>query len=166
MDAEGAEGAERRKGKKSKEGDGMNRDSGIQLTDANLFPDETVLRGVLGAGYSVYLALLDGFEPRGLSLEWRYYRDGKAWLGKVQHKRRTIVWMSAWEGFVRATVYVAEKDVPGLRGLDLSPATKDALGAAKRVGKSLPCTFDVTGTTSLRELEAVMGYKMATGSRK
>lgn len=135
----------------------MNQDGGVQLTDENLFPDEAVLRGVLGAGYGVYLELLGGFEPRGLSLEWRFYRDGKAWLGKVQHKKRTIVWMSVWEGFVKATVYVPEKDASGLSGPVL---------AAKRVGKSLSCTFDLTGPTALRELEVVMDYKMETGKKK
>lgn len=151
--------------RREEEEEGMNPNKGIQLTDENLFPDEVVLQGVLGTGYPLYRELVQGFERRGFTLEWRFYHDGKAWLGKVQHKKRTIVWMSAWEGFVKATVYLPEQDASGLVGLDLSPATKDALSAAKRVGKSLPCTFDLTRAAPLRELEMVMDYKLETGRK-
>lgn len=137
----------------------------IQLTDETVFPNEGVLQDVLGPGYPVYLDLLRAFGRLGLSLEWRYYRDGKAWLGKVQHKKRTIVWMSAWKGFVKATVYVAEKDVAGLGALDLPEATKQALSVAKRVGKSLPCTFELIGPEPLKELQVVMDYKMTKGKK-
>ena len=67
----------------------------IELTDESVYPDEVVLRAVLEESYESYCALLDLYDRNGLRPEWRYYRDGKAWLCKVQHKSRTIVWMSA-----------------------------------------------------------------------
>lgn len=138
----------------------MEKNNAIQLTDENVFPDEIVLQTVLGTGYPLYLELLQIFRGRSLSLEWRYYRDGKAWLGKVQHKKKTVVWMSAWKGFIKATVYVPEREAAGLEDLDLPASTKKRLREAQRVGKSLPCTFDLTDDQAVKELEAVVGFKL------
>lgn len=55
---------------------------------------------------------------------WRYYKDGKAWLCKVQKKRRTIVWMSAWKGYMQATVYVPGKFIEDIYSLDISEGMK------------------------------------------
>jgi len=56
------------------------------LKDPEIFPSDEVLKNALGD--SVY-SILDSFvktitnEEYGLSVEWRFYNDGKAWLGKV-----------------------------------------------------------------------------------
>jgi hypothetical protein len=79
----------------------MESNNSIQLTDKSVYPDEAVLTGVLGEVYPSYRALLDLFDRHGMIYEWRYYMDGKAWLCKVQKKKKTIVWMSAWKGFIK-----------------------------------------------------------------
>ncbi|MEE4311828.1 MAG: hypothetical protein V2J62_08135 [candidate division KSB1 bacterium] len=50
----------------------------LELTDENVFPDEGVLRRVLGRAYNAYTELQKLYERHGLVHEWRYYRDGKA----------------------------------------------------------------------------------------
>ncbi len=52
----------------------------LQLTDGNIYPDESVLKKALGRSYNAYQALLELFEERNLVHEWRYYRDGKAYV--------------------------------------------------------------------------------------
>jgi len=58
----------------------MDTISAIQLGDESVYPDEAVLKGVLGRSYRAYCALLELFDQNGMTPEWRYYRDGKAWL--------------------------------------------------------------------------------------
>ena len=58
----------------------------IQLKDESVYPNEEVLRRVLGPSYDMYLQLLKLFDDTGLEYTWRYYNDGKAWLCKVQRK--------------------------------------------------------------------------------
>ena len=81
----------------------------IELRDENIYPDEKILESILGESYEAYEKLLGLFDRNEMTHEWRYYRDGKAWLCKVQRKKRTIVWMSAWKGFMQAVVYFPEK---------------------------------------------------------
>jgi hypothetical protein len=77
----------------------------IELGDESIYPDEQVLEGVLGDSYTAYCELLKLFDANQMEYDWRYYHDGKAWLCKVQKKKKTIVWMSAWKGYMQATIY-------------------------------------------------------------
>ena len=116
----------------------------IELRDPGVYPDEDVLKKVLGDGFDLYLQLLDLFKQNNMEYDWRYYRDGKAWLCKVQHKKRTIVWMSAWKGYIQATIYFPGKYINDLYELDISNEVIDILKSTKDVGKSKPCSKILT----------------------
>jgi hypothetical protein len=133
----------------------------IELKDKDIFPDAGVIESVIGVSYPYYLALLDLFEENGMGHEWRYYHDGKAWLCKVQKKKKTIIWMSAWPGYMQATIYVPEARIPEIDDLDISARAKQRIAAAKRVGKSLPCIFEIRDAQAIRDLEEVMQRKLA-----
>jgi hypothetical protein len=132
----------------------------IQLTDESVFPDVTVLKKVLGDAYNAFLTLMKLYETHEMTHEWRYYRDGKAWLCKVQKKKRTIVWMSAWKGYMKATVYLPEKYLEGIYKLSISDEMKHKIKTTKNVGKSKPCIFDIRNNKILKDLETVMKFKI------
>ena len=132
----------------------------IELTDENIFPDENVLKKVLGKSYNAYLDLIKLYDNNDLIYEWRYYKDGKAWLCKVQKKKRTIVWMSAWKGYMQATVYFPERDIPDIYNLDISDEIKNKIRNTKNVGKSKPCIFEIRNKKVLIDLEKVMKFKI------
>ncbi len=136
----------------------------IELTDESVYPDEVVLRAVLEESYESYCALLDLYDRNGLRPEWRYYRDGKAWLCKVQHKSRTIVWMSAWRGTMQATVYVPERQMDQVYGLPLAPDTKNRFRSTRNVGKSKPCIFEIRDAGILEDLDKVVQFKILAKS--
>lgn len=132
----------------------------IELSDESIFPDESKLRMVLGRSYKAYTELLNLYERNGLVYEWRYYRDGKAWLCKVQKKKKTIVWMSAWKGFKQATVYFPEKCMEDILKLRITKDTKAKIRRTKNVGKSKPCIFEIRNNKSLKDFEEVMKFKI------
>ncbi|MDW7740597.1 MAG: DUF3788 family protein, partial [Bacillota bacterium] len=103
----------------------------IELRDESIYPDENVLRSVLGGSYEAYTMLLEMFNKNEMVYEWRYYRDGKAWLCKVQKKKRTIVWMSAWKGYMQAAVYFPEKYFEKLYQLEISEEMKQKIKSTK-----------------------------------
>ncbi len=92
--------------------------------------------------------------------EWRYYRDGKAWLCKVQKKKRTIVWMSAWKGYMKAVIYFPEKYIDGIYNLDISEEMKKKIMETKNVGKSKPCIFEIRDKDLIEEFKKVMQFKI------
>lgn len=132
----------------------------IELRDENIYPDEMVLRMILDKSYESYTTLLEVFEKYGLTYEWRYYRDGKAWLCKVQKKDRTIVWMSAWKGFMQATIYFPEKSIESVYQLNIREDLKMKIQTTKNVGKSKPCIFEIRDETILNDFTKVMELKI------
>lgn len=134
----------------------------IELSDRSVYPDEAVLRGVLGRSYQSYCAMLELFNRNGMLYEWRYYMDGKAWLCKVQKKKRTIVWMSAWKGFMKATIYIPEKHLDRVYALPIHEETKERIRTTKNVGKSKPCIFEIRNQRILKDMNTVIQFKIQT----
>lgn len=132
----------------------------IELKDEAVYPDESVLKTVLGDAYSAYDDLLKLYEVNEMNPIWRYYHDGKAWLCKVQKKKKTIVWMSAWKGFMQATIYMPEKFLDQVYALSISEARKEKIRQARSMGKSRACTFEVRGSEVLEDFEKVMQLKI------
>ena len=132
----------------------------IELCDADLYPSDDILKKVLGKSYDVYSSLLELFTTNNMIYEWRYYKDGKAWLCKVQYKKRTIVWMSAWKGFIKATIYFPEKYVEDIYGLDLSQNTIEHIKNTSNTGKSKPCIFEMKSSSILKDFSKLMQFKL------
>jgi Protein of unknown function (DUF3788) len=131
-----------------------------ELRDENIYPDDNILRNVLGKSYEAYTALLELFNKNDMTHEWRYYRDGKSWLFKVQKKKKTIVWMSAWSGYMKAAIYIPKRLVENVYALDISKTTKQKIEITKDIGKSKPCIFDIRDKKILEDFEEVMQYKI------
>lgn len=132
----------------------------IELSDPGIYPSEEVLMRVLENTYGVYNEMLSILVKYGLVYEWRYYKDGKAWLCKVTKGKKTIIWMSAWKGFLKATIYLQEKHVDGIRSLDLGEKTKVNFMNARNVGKSKPCMFEIQDTKIFKDFEEMIRYKI------
>ena len=132
----------------------------IELRDETVYPDEKVLKAILGKSYQAYCSLLKLYDDNEMNYEWRYYRDGKAWLCKVQRKKRTIVWMSAWKGYMQAAIYCPEKHIHELYTLDISEEVKNKIKETRNVGKSKPCIFEIRNKDILKDFEKVMQFKI------
>ena len=134
----------------------------IELCDETVYPDEEVLSALFGDGYPAYQELLKLYDANQMEYTWRFYHDGKAWLCKVQKKKRTIVWMSAWRGFIKATIYVPEKYIDAIYRLEISEARKQKIRDTKNTGTSKPCIFEIRKVDTLEEFNQVMQFKIAS----
>ena len=95
----------------------------------------------------------------GLVLEWRYYKDGKAWLGKATYKKKTIVWISVWENFIKASFYFTEKSRPGVLDLNFNQEIKSFFTITKPVGKLIPLIVDINDEQVLQDFNLILNYK-------
>lgn len=132
----------------------------IELRDELIYPDEGVIASIIGESYPSYAKLLALFLKYGMNPEWRYYHDGKAWLCKVQLKKRTIVWLSAWKGYMQATVFFPEKHLERLYELNIDETVKNNIHSTKNTGKSKPCIFEIRDDRLLKDFEAVLCLKI------
>ena len=80
------------------------------LRDSKIEPTEEVIAKCLGMAYSTYVKFIDGLKSHDVVVNWRFYNDGKSWLGKGLYKwttsrgtqkETTAFWLSIWDGFLR-----------------------------------------------------------------
>ena len=119
-----------------------------------------MLIATLGETYGAYQDLLSLFDRNDLNYEWRYYKDGKAWLCKVQKKKKTIVWMSAWKVYVQAAIYFPVRLLDEVLALDIHDDLKRKISETKNVGKSKPFIFEIRDKSLLSDFEKVMLFKI------
>ena len=115
------------------------------LRDPNLFPSKEVLEQELGNSYQAFQELIKSITDNnlGLSIEWRYYRDGKAWLCKATYKKKTVFWLSVWDKYFKTTFYFTERHRAGIEALDIEEQIKIDFRSKKLIGKLVPLTISV-----------------------
>ena len=124
------------------------------LRGPDIEPTSEVISQALGAANSAYVAFIEGLKAHDIEVEWRYYNDGKAWLGKGlykwttargTHKEVTAFWLSVWEGLFKVTFYIPEKSRAAATELPLCDEVKGMIESAKQIGKLkfFPVVFDL-----------------------
>jgi hypothetical protein len=133
------------------------------LRDPAVYPSEEVLKEVLGESYDAFTELMSALSVPALSVgrEWRYYNDGKAWLCKNVWKKKTVFWLSVWNGYFKAGFYFTEKTAAGIGQLEIGAEIKKGLTEAKHIGKLIPLSFVITESSQLHDLLSVAEYKIS-----
>jgi len=134
---------------------------GLLLREQEFFPTTEVLQNVLGKVYCVWEELVIQVTQGkfALTLDWNYYQDGKSWLCKVCHKKKTIFWLSVWEGFFKTTFYFTEKHLEGIADLEISEQIKEDFCRTKPVGKLLPMLISIDKQEQLPDLLKIVKFK-------
>ncbi|MDR0332967.1 MAG: DUF3788 domain-containing protein [Dysgonamonadaceae bacterium] len=131
------------------------------LREQNIFPSEEVLKNVLGQVYALWAE----FETQiiqgefALTPEWNYYNDGKSWLCKVCHKKKTVFWLSVWEGHFRITFFFTEKHLEGISELNISEQIKEDFCRMKPIGKLLPMMINIDKQSQLADVLKIVKFK-------
>ena len=131
------------------------------LNDKNVPVTDEVLRMTLGKSFPVYQKMMETITgpEYGLAPEWRYYNDGKAWLCKVAYKKKTIFWLSAWDGFFQTSFYFMERHCQSIAELDIDQQIKDQLKSAKPFGTLFPVTIKMNSGEQIGDLLKIIEYK-------
>ena len=146
----------------------------ILLRDSSIFPTKEVLENALGDDiYKVFNEFIEIITDTdlGLTLEWRYYNDGKAWLSKGEFKWITnrgtdkvkpIFWLSIWNGFFKISFYFSVVSRSELLTLPISKETKNLIENAKPMGKTMKyisIVFDVNDAKYIDDLLVLSEFR-------
>jgi len=135
-----------------------------RLREEEPYPGEEVLRGALGAAYPVFAEFMAAIQGGGFGLvpEWRYYKDGQAWLCKATHKKKTIAWISAWDGFFKVSFFFTEQSGAGIAKLAIADALRRDYAGGQAVGRLKPLVVPVRKKGQLTDLLTLIEYKKGT----
>lgn len=133
----------------------------ILLREKEIEPTDKVLENTLGKElFNIYQELIEIFtNVFSLEPQWNFYRDGNAWLCKVVYKKKTILWLSIWENYIKTGFYFTEKTGTGVLELDIDNKIKAAFEVAKPVGKLIPLIIDINQQNQIEDLKEIIKYK-------
>jgi hypothetical protein len=131
------------------------------LREPTVSPTGKVLETALGKSFIAYKELMTLIERNNYEFtpQWRYYNDGKAWLCKVQYKKKTIFWLSIWDRHFKLAFYFTKKNGEEIGKLDIGDNIKKNFAEHKPVGKLLPLVLDIYGKEQLKEALKIIEYK-------
>jgi len=129
------------------------------LRNPGIQPSEDILRDALGDSFAAWRLFREQLPEHGVSMEWRYYNDGKAWLIKATAGKKTVFWGSVWEGFFKTSLYFTEKTRPGVQELEIAQELKTALANGRPMGKLIPLVIDIHGESQLPDVFQLIDYK-------
>ena len=133
------------------------------LSDKSQFPTDEVMFSHIGTAKALWLSLfqyLDQGHP-DFTREWRYYNDGKSWLMKVQHRKKTVFWLSMLKGTFRTTFYIHEKAKKIVEDSKLSKELKDRFRTGKSYGKIRGITVVYKTRKDVEFAKELIGIKVS-----
>jgi Protein of unknown function (DUF3788) len=132
------------------------------LKDPDILPTKEVLEKVLGNEYLVFREFMNTAESEELKLkpEWRYYKDGKAWLCKITFRKKTVVWLSVWSDCFKLGLYFTEKSGKGIPELKIDDSIKEFYLNHKPIGKLKPIVVEVRSKSQLVDIITLIKYKI------
>lgn len=132
------------------------------LHDPDVFPSDSVLARWLGRSkpaWDAFMALLKTDYPH-MSVDWRYYNDGRTWLCKVTQKTDTIFWMSAWDKFFKISFYFTAKAEAAISASTLPPGLKHSFLHPKGRCSLRPVTTEVRKKADLKPIRELIEIKL------
>lgn len=131
------------------------------MKDPNQPPTPEVLKNALGNSYTAYEKLIGTVtgDAYGLEPVWNYYRDGKAWLCKVIYKKKTVFWLSVWDGYFKTAFYFTEKNAAGIPALEIDEKIKEEFRNRKPVGRLLPLIISIEKEGQIKDVLSIVSYK-------
>jgi hypothetical protein len=132
------------------------------LKDPDVLPSAEVLEKVLDKKYPVFREFISNAESEEFKLipNWRYYKDGKAWLCKITLKKKTVVWLSVWSDCFKLAFYFTEKSGGGIPGLKIDDSIKEFYLNHKPIGKLKPVVVEVKMKSQLVDINTLIKYKI------
>ena len=128
------------------------KDPSTEMTDE-------FLATALGESFVAWKKFNEELQNYDLALEWRYYKDG-GWLAKVTHKKKTIIWASAAEGFFTTSFLFSEKPYlrAGVMELDISDNVKKRITSTPK-GSFFSIAIDIYQLSQLSDVYKLIQFK-------
>lgn len=140
------------------------------LRNPDIEPTSEVIAEALGDANNAYIKFVEDLKNHDVQVNWRYYNDGKAWLGKALYKWTTVrgtpkevtaFWLSIWDGFFKVSLYIPEKAREEALNLPLDDEIKEMIENSKQMGKLkfFPLVFDLRSDELFNRIYTLINFR-------
>ena len=131
------------------------------LSDKSVIPTDEYIFLLIGDNKLHWKKIMDHVSEnyKDTSGSWNYYNDGKQWLFKMVHKKKTLFWSGITDKTFRITFYLGNKAEAIIENSDLTQAVKDEFKTAKRYGLIRPVTFVINSEEDVDNVLKMIAIK-------
>jgi hypothetical protein len=139
----------------------MPEQENILLTDRDIYPTDELIFSIIGDKKIMWQSIMSHMSGnyKDSSGEWNFYNDGKRWLFKMVHKKKTVFWAAILTDAFRITFYLGNKAEPIIENSDLPQSIKEEFRTAKRYGLIRPVTFIINDKTDVDNVLKMIAIK-------
>jgi hypothetical protein len=134
----------------------------LVLSDKQIIPTDDYIFSIIGEKKKLWQAIM-GFiseNYKDFSGTWNFYNDGKQWLFKMVHKKKTIFWAGVLKDAFRVTFYFGDKAEHLIDDSDLPVILKDNFKNGKRYGKIRAVSLKMSYLSDVESVKKLMAIKM------
>jgi hypothetical protein len=131
------------------------------LKDPEIFPSEDLISSLVGERMKLWKSVLNyaSENSKEVSADWRYYNDGKQWLFKFVHKKKTIFWAGVFDDTFRITFYFGDKAEPLIETSDLPDSIINEFKKGKRYGSIRGISVRLTEPSDMQNVFRLINIK-------
>lgn len=98
------------------------------FSNPGIMPTEELLKEVLGEKYGWFWEIIQQVHDKHkqVTVNWKYYNDGKQWLFRMLYRKKTIFWILVLPGTFRITFYFSGKSESSVLSANLPESVKKA----------------------------------------
>lgn len=129
------------------------------LKDKEQFPTPEVLSTILKGSFPAYEQLEKELADAGTGIEWKYYNDGKAWMGKLMAKKKNLGWLHVYSGLFTVTCFCMEKHLETIAASALPQQVKDQILGEAFDSKLKPMRIAVRAVEQIADVSKLLDFK-------
>jgi hypothetical protein len=139
----------------------MSETDNILLTDRNIYPTDDYIFSIIGGKKIYWQSIMNHMssEYKDTEGKWNFYNDGKRWLFKMVHKKKTVFWATILPDTFKITFYFGKKANDLIENSDLPLKIKEEFKTAKSYGLIRPITLIVNDNTDVNNIFKVIAIK-------
>lgn len=139
----------------------MSPSDSIIFSDKNKKPHDALIFTIIGDNVKWWKEILVylGENYKESSGDWNFYNDGKQWVFKMTHKKKTIFWANLSKESYKITFYFGDKAEPVIDGSDIPQSLKDSFKTGKRYGKIRAISLPLINAADVEACKKLIAIK-------
>lgn len=135
----------------------------LVLINQNESPTEEIIFSYIGKTKIHWISIFEYFHNKYPEIveEWRYYKDGKSWLLKIQRKSKTICWVSVLKNKFKMTFYFTDRAESAIVESSISDQLKQQFIEGKYYNKIRGLTITFTSKKDVEFAKTLLEVKFS-----
>ena len=131
--------------------------------DADVYPEEALIQEALGSSYGSWTAFQSFLRNEFAEYEgeWRFYKDGNAWLHKVVRKKKTLCWVTVSADVFMVTCYFPDRAEDPICNSAMNPELIEQFVHGKHYGKTRGLTILTREPADLENIKIMLNIRHA-----